>query len=261
VVSVGVAALSQKCSPTVTSSLRVGNSGTPYTTLNAALEEARRQPSPKNVTIMVGGGGAFGAPTLSVTSTVNLSSADSCVSVIGCFGGTGVNACDGSSTFDKADHISGATVIDQSSVVLVDNKSNPDAYARLSAEARDHVYQMDIAVMQVINAQQWPKAYTVGDISTRNFAVYFNGSKLRHARWPKAGQNLTSDYPEVPADKQFLMIRTGGVPMKRALDGTSKAWLDGDHKTPGMFAVFEQTLPDLKRFVKAVDHGLWFEVN
>jgi hypothetical protein len=121
------------------------------------------------------------------------------------------------------------------------------------------VYELDIAALNVSNAQEWPDEFTVGDL--QNFALYYNSTKLRHARWPKARQNLTAQYPSVAADKRFLMSRSGGVPMRAALAGTSKAWTKGDHKTPGVFAVYEQTVPDLRRFASAVKHGLWLEGN
>ena len=224
--------------------------GAEFATIEAALAKARTLPGPRNVTILVGGAG----PTI-VTSTVNLTSADSCVTLAGCFGDKEGDCGAG----DSGDHVSGAVRILPAALVVVSNHSNPEAYSRLAPEARGHVYQLDIANLS--NTNLWPDTFTVGDTSTRNFALYYNNTRLRRARWPKARQNLTAQYPTVPADKQYLMSRSGGVPMKAALAGTSKAWVQGDHKTPGVFAVYKQTVAQLSRFASAVEHGLWLEGN
>jgi hypothetical protein len=250
------------CAPATTATLVVDPSSsttqtssapTLYTTLEAALAAARQLPHPRNATITIA---ASAAPTrtaaLRLRRGVVLTEQDSCLRILG----AGSPPADSSTAGPSSDHIRMDKPVPASAL----RKVGPDN-KRVHTSARGRIFSFDLDAVNATHAAAWPEHFTQGDPSTRTLGLFYKGRRLEFARSPKAGEKIV---PPTGCTKgcENKGSCTGGIPMRAALAGTSKGWLEKhDHKTPSEFAVYHSEVPRVAGWASAVAHGLYLLGN
>lgn len=275
-----------------------GSGSGAFPTLEAALAAARRLPTPRNVTITVVAPLSATTATLRLHRGVVLTAQDSCLRILGGGGGPPCvaaleslcpyrghrwsrqcNTCAGSQQLalrhagcsssqvqewcaevtptpsSSNDHIRMDRVVPPSAL----RKVGPDN-VRVHPAARGHVYRFDLAAVNATHTAPWPDTFTQGDPSTRTLGVFFKGRRLEMARMPKVDEEV-SPPRGCPRGCENKGSCKGGIPMRAALAGTSKAWLKHDHKTPSEFAIWPSEVSRVRTWASAIDHGLYLLGN
>jgi hypothetical protein len=272
----GATTTTLQCAPATTATLVVdpgATGGGTFHTLDAALAAART-PYPRNVTIVIAAPLNGDGSTLRLQQGVVLTADDSCLRILGSpvpslpaasTGGSGnhgpdsrgARGHDGVTHDTPFDHLRVDRVVPPSALTKVAS-DNP----RVHPSARGNVYRLDLAAVNATHVAAWPNTFTQGDPSTRTLGVFWNGRRLEFARSPKAGE-ATALPTGCPTGCENKGVCTGGIPMRAAIAGTSKAWgpPTNDHTTSGVFSLYNSTVARVAGWASAVEHGLYLLGN
>lgn len=289
------------CAPATTHTLLVDPERGEVASLDAALAAARALPSPRNVTIRIAAPTSSLEPTLRLQHGVVITAQDSCLRIVGDARSRPLLApaceaalarlcslnlslarhecgiCAGTHqhelraearcTADEVDaycaegvltdHFRMDVVVPNSALRKVNERSE-----RIQPSARGHIYRFDLSAVGIQRPPPWPDAFTQGDSSTQSLTMFWNGRRLELSRSPKATEKILPLPRGCNNGCENKGICMGGIPMRAALRGTSKDWLEQhDHKTPSAFTVYPSEVPRLQRWASAVAHGLYLLGN